>query len=374
VAKHLLVIGAGAFGLFCARAAIECGWRVSVIDKRQSPAQAGAGCASASAAGMLGPLSETLLEPADANPALLPLGLEALALWGRLGPGLFGPAYQLSGALHVGSRTQAAQLLALATRAREAGLDVQVRRGGGVRAAWPGLGFAASIAVQIRAEALVQPVSALGQLEKVIGAACRFGIHLDGLGRERGVWRAQLSDGATIDADEVLICAGFSPAMFDLAPSLKALQPVTGVIAAMRAPVPLQTVVRGPGFYLAPRGGHEVVLGSSMQFGVIDLKPDVKEVRKLAARLFTFAPTMKSATEVARWAGVRAMSPDWAPLIGRDPATGVLVAAGAGRNGWLLAPLVGEVITALLQDRPVPALWAKLNPSRFSSATPPSPA
>ncbi len=369
--KHLAIVGAGVFGLFCARAAQAAGWRVSVIDPRPTPAQIGGRCASASAAGMLGPLSETLMEPHPSSPMRLGLGLAALRLWAELGPDLHGAAYQPCGALHVGGRDQADALMALAARALEVGFGAKILRGGAVRAAWPGLGFRASLAVKVEQEALVQPLAALAALEKALADSARFGVAVEDISQSQGLWRVALSDGETLAADEVLLSSGYAPAVMAWAPALQVLVPAAGVMACLRAHAP-PFVVRGPGFYLAPRADGGVVLGSSMQFGVRDAKPDVKELRKLAARLFDFAPTMKSAPELARWAGVRAMSPDWGPSIGRDAGTGLLVASGAGRNGWLYGPLAGQIITAHLSDRRLSDEWASLDPNRFSSAEPSS--
>jgi glycine oxidase len=370
--KHLIVVGAGVFGLFCARAAQDAGWRVTAIDPRPALAQRGGRCASASAAGMLGPLSETLLEPAPLDPLKLDAAMEALRLWTDIGADFFGAAFQPIGALHVGGVAQAETLTQLAHTARELDLGGKILRGGAVRAAWPGLGFRASLAVRIDGEALIAPTPALARLEKHLGAACRFGIALAGFDKTASGWRAALGNGETLDCDEALLCPGFAPELFGLATSLQVLQPAAGVMAALRAPLALKTVVRGPGFYLAPRGEGEIVLGSTMQWGVSALTPDVKELRKLAARVFEFSPAMRAAPEAARWAGVRAMSPDWAPLIGRDAQTGLLVAAGAGRNGWLYGPFAGAIISALLHDKLLPLGADRLDPQRFSFAAPPS--
>jgi glycine oxidase len=48
--------------------------------------------------------------------------------------------------------------------------------------------------------------------------------------------------------------------------------------------------------------------------------------------------------------GVRAATPDGLPLVGRSSTPGVWIAAGARRNGWLLAPLIAKVLTAALTD------------------------
>jgi glycine oxidase len=64
-------------------------------------------------------------------------------------------------------------------------------------------------------------------------------------------------------------------------------------------------------------------------------------------------------------AGVRAATPDGLPMVGASSASGVLVAAGARRNGWLLAPLVAQLIAACVTGRDPGPYAAKLDPRRF---------
>ena len=60
------------------------------------------------------------------------------------------------------------------------------------------------------------------------------------------------------------------------------------------------------------------------------------------------------------------MSPDSWPMIG--PSGDVLIAAGHSRNGWLLAPITAEIITAYVMGADIPAEWAALSPDRFGNA------
>jgi glycine oxidase len=46
-------------------------------------------------------------------------------------------------------------------------------------------------------------------------------------------------------------------------------------------------------------------------------------------------------------------------------SNGVLVAAGHSRNGWLLAPITAEIITAIVFGASLPPAWAALAPQRF---------
>jgi glycine oxidase len=60
------------------------------------------------------------------------------------------------------------------------------------------------------------------------------------------------------------------------------------------------------------------------------------------------------------------MSPDGWPLIGAS-GEGLLVAAGHSRNGWLLAPVTAEIITAYVFGANIAPPWAALSPQRFES-------
>jgi glycine oxidase len=64
-------------------------------------------------------------------------------------------------------------------------------------------------------------------------------------------------------------------------------------------------------------------------------------------------------------AGVRAATADGLPLVGRSREPGVLLAAGARRNGWLLAPLVAAIIVACVTEREAGPYAARLDPRRF---------
>jgi glycine oxidase len=55
------------------------------------------------------------------------------------------------------------------------------------------------------------------------------------------------------------------------------------------------------------------------------------------------------------------------PLVGFSQSPGVLVAAGARRNGWLLAPLVGRMVAALACEADPGPYAGRLAPGRFAA-------
>jgi glycine oxidase len=145
---------------------------------------------------------------------------------------------------------------------------------------------------------------------------------------------------------------------------LAQVRPAKGHLVPVVTPAPLPLSVRAPDFYLAPREG-EIVLGSTMEFGAFDRRVERARVRALLEAAHRALPGLVRAREDApAWAGVRPMSPDWAPLIGRSGP--VLVSCGHSRNGWLLAPISAEIICAHVFEEDLPALWAAFHPGRFN--------
>jgi glycine oxidase len=53
-------------------------------------------------------------------------------------------------------------------------------------------------------------------------------------------------------------------------------------------------------------------------------------------------------------------------MAGPAAAPGVLLAVGARRNGWLLAPLVAQTIAACVTGRDPGPYAARLDPGRFA--------
>jgi glycine oxidase len=147
---------------------------------------------------------------------------------------------------------------------------------------------------------------------------------------------------------------------------LDVLTPIKGHIlraAGAFAPAP---VVRARGAYLC-RSEGEAVLGATMEAGRDDSAVD----EALVERLLAAAAPLTAGLGPVAWraaAGVRAATPDGLPLAGAGARAGVILAVGARRNGWLLAPLIaGAVLDAALGRAPGAAA-ARFDPRRLASS------
>ena len=335
---RVAVAGAGVFGLACALELAKAGAQVSVHDPKRPLEQN----ASRVAAGMIAPVSEALTD-ASARPHV-DLLLAAGALW---------PAFAAGNGLDL-DRTGT---LLLGDEARLAGLEAALsalgrsshRLGPAELPDFP-LGFAAGLGALAIAEDWRIDASALLSMGVVAG--------------ELGVAFSDAPpDLQTID--RLVVATGWSPSSARLAPELKVLSPIKGHILSLPYLGYMGPVLRGPGAYAVPSDLGPLI-GATMEVGRGESAVDAAVAGDFAARASGVFPRLAEFPWIAA-AGVRAATPDGLPMVGESAADGVILAPGARRNGWLLAPLVGRMVAeAALGHDPGP--WAKrLDPRRFDA-------
>jgi glycine oxidase len=182
--------------------------------------------------------------------------------------------------------------------------------------------------------------------------------------RSVGATSARLSGGEVVTADHVVVAAGYGAR--DLAasvPSLSHLAPIKGHVLDLPTGAGAgPRITRSPWGYLAEYGGH-AKFGASMQFGRDDLAIESEVVADLKSRAAAMLPGLDLSHAVPR-VGIRASTPDGWPLIGRD-ATGVWVAVGMRRNGYVFAPYAAQTILAMIGGGAAPAGAEAYNPNRF---------
>jgi glycine oxidase len=334
------VAGAGALGLSTALALADAGCAVSVCDPGEPRA-------SAVAAGMLAPAFEAVLDP-EATPHA-DLLFAARNLWPALAARA-GVALDRSGALAVGDDTWldgvAAGLVRLGLHGAELGRTT-------IEALAPRLSPALARGVLVREDWRLEPRGALAALR----AAC------EAAGVEFRTERVR-GRGA---ADALVLATGYDMALADAAPELSVLTPIRGQILRFADARGGAVSVRTAGAYAVP-GADGLAVGATMEAGREDLKPDPTALAPLSAALAQLYPHLAQATFGAG-VGVRAATPDGLPLAGPSATPGVVLATGARRNGWLLAPLVAQVVAACVTGRDPGPYAGRLDPRRFGGRT-----
>ena len=330
---RVVVAGAGAVGSVVALVLARQGAEVLLAD----PAAAGDN-ASGVAAGMLAPACEALLDEASASH--FPLLKDARDAWDRVLPDLAG-TLDRSGAI-----LQAQDAVAILARAEAAGMAVEPIGEAEARRRAPGLAAAGPFLFTPE-DWRLEPQAMLEALHERLTAA------------GGAVTRAEISD-LTPSADVLIRATGPGGD----------LKPIKGQILRFPGAGPKHgPVVRGEGVYVVPSAGG-VIAGATMEEGRSDRVIDTAAVARLAAGARRLFPALQAAAVEAR-AGVRAATLDGLPLVGPSqqgdggPFAQLFVARGARRNGWLLAPLIAEVLLDGLAGRPASAAAKAFDPARF---------
>ncbi len=331
------VIGGGVIGLSIAWRAAQAGWQVTVFD----PAPASG--ASWVAGGMLAPLSEGWPGEGD----VLELGAASLARWPDFAERLRAETdvdlFTAAGTLTVAfDSADATDLRTVAEWVGQQGYDVDLLGRDRIRELEPSLSRSIRLGLLAPTELAVDNRRLLDALRH---AAVGAGVELD----QRAVGAVD-----DLDADQIVIAAGDRSA--SLWPGLP-VRPVKGEILRLRsragvAPAPHRVIrarVHGRPVYLVPRGDGIVVGATQYEFGH-DTQVTVGGVRDLLADAETVFPSVGEYELHESSAGLRPMSPDNLPLIGRL-SDRVVVATGHGRNGILLTPITADAVVAELSGR-----------------------
>ena len=326
----VVIVGGGALGSAAGFALAEAGCEVTIVDQTRVPN------ASRVAAGMLAPAMEVALDPiATPHAELLK---RARAAW---------PAFAERAAVSLSERgAWALGSEAFANGVRErleaAGFRVGSRDIPAARAAAPGLGAGVQAGVFSPEDAVLDAPAALGALKA--GILSRGGRWLTGQAKDFAHGRLQTSEG-DLPFDRLIIATG---AGTGLVPDTDRLEPIKGHILTAGAFAYEGPILRGEGTYIAP-AGRGVRIGATMEAAdnLVASPEKAVQLKSAAARLL---PALADAA-VEVHTGVRAATPSGLPWVGPAKDGSTLLAVGARRNGWLLAPLVAEALVAHVFER-----------------------
>lgn len=337
----ITVAGAGALGLTTALALADAGAEVTVFD----PGAEG-GNASGVAAGMLAPAFEAVLD-AGTRPHF---GLLCAArdLW----PGLearIGVTADRAGAVAVGSTDFLARV---DEGLRGLGLHPTELERRALDGLAPGLAAGWGRGLLAREDWRIEARPALTALRAAAEAA--------------GVQFRQEQATGFEGGERLVIATGASRDLAVIAPELDLLSPIKGHILRTSDRAYEGVVVRGEGAYVTGAEGG-LTIGATMEIGAGDRAVDPAEVQRLQAAGARLFPELGQARFTAA-TGIRAATPDGLPLVGRGRHHGVLLAVGARRNGWLLAPLVARLITACVTEGEAGPYAERLSPARFGAS------
>ena len=340
----VIVVGGGPVGAACARELAAAGRKVLLLERGSDEGEGWR-----AAAGMLAAQAG-----AQGDDPLFELGMAGRELYGELAPGLQESIgvdiglWQEGIARMAADEADAAYLRAQVAWQRQQGHTCDWFDGTEVRARWPWLGPSHG-ALWAARDAALHPVRLVEALTK---DAARLGatiVHDRVVAVERRGDRViGVMGSESYAAADVVIAAGPWSRLIGGLPRPLSVEPIRGQMAALAWPEGIpRAIVLGRGCYLAARDG-EAVVGSTMEHAGYSPEVTAAGLADLFTGVSALCPALARGEVLRTWAGLRPMTPDGLPVLGREPKLdGLWYATGHGRNGVLLA-----AITAVILNRP----------------------
>ena len=357
VVPDLVVLGGGIAGLTSALAAAGRGMRVTVIDQPRS------GAASRASAGMLAPSIAGLPE------SVRPAALEARDVYPRF-------LAMLRDRTDIDVPLDRQGILELA--ASESDFEVRAARAGSSAERLDARALASLEpafaghpgAILHPGDGAVDTVTLMGALDVAVARQPKITRLTDEVASfdSRGNLPAFLSRGGTrYGSRRLLVAGGAWAGGLPGLPRPLPVRPVRGQLARLEG-LPIRHVTHMTDGYLVPRGGTLIVGATSEDAGF----ENATTPRGLAAlrAIATRAVAVLSHAPVAdHWAGLRPVSPDGLPILGRDPAQKALFyACGFSRNGILFGPWAAEQLAPVLAGAAPTETLAPFRVERFFDA------
>jgi glycine oxidase len=361
-----VVVGGGVIGSAIAYYLTKAGAQVILIERGEI-----GGEASGAAAGMLippagaaapGPFRDLCL----ASLALYPALIESIQRESRIMVECIE-----SGILVLAETRGLVQpLKAHARRQRETGVKTEWVEGAALREIEPALSDRVLGAAFSPEEKHVNPgllTRALARAAEAGGAEIQEHTMLTGfLGRGVLPYGVRTSAGEITNVDNIVLAAG--PWTDDLSGRLGVkvpTPPIRGQMLAYRSTV-VRHAVWGENGFLVPKTGGVVFAGATVEDVGFRKKTTARALAGLRYMATALVPALRSAEVVSAWAGLRPGSPDGLPIIGRLPGRdNVYVAAGHFRNGILLAPITGKLVSQLILESRTEMALKAFGPERF---------
>lgn len=194
----------------------------------------------------------------------------------------------------------------------------------------------AKAALQLGAEIRenTEVLSFIYQQGKVIGVKTNKGmIHCEQVVITTGAWAAKLMQETGLDID---------------------VYPVKGECFSIKTEEPVinTTIFSDKRCYLVPKRNGEIYIGATMIENTFDKNVTPGGIATLIERAGHLVPQMKDLPWERVWCGIRPQTGDGNPYIGEHPEwKGLFIAAGHFRNGILLSPITGTLVSDLLVGR-----------------------
>lgn len=209
------------------------------------------------------------------------------------------------------------------------------------------------------------------ELER-LGVKFLWETEVTGFAVEGGALRAIKTSKGQIEAQEVVLCGGVWSAQLAKELGLKIpMQAGKGYSLTLANPKQLPelcSICTEARLAVTPMDGA-LRVGGTMEMAGIDESITQRRVRGITRAFPQYFPAFeeKDFAEVKPWSGLRPVSPDGMPYIGRTQRwKNLTVATGHAMMGLSLAPATGKIVAELLAGEKPPVALDLMSPDRFA--------
>jgi glycine oxidase len=145
------------------------------------------------------------------------------------------------------------------------------------------------------------------------------------------------------------------------------IEPVRGQMVCLEAkPQLTRHVIFSRRGYIVPRRDGRLLAGSTSENAGFDKSVTAGGINKILQNAHEISPAISDLPIVDTWAGLRPRAADGLPVLGPCvEIDGLFYATGHYRNGILLAPITGELISEAIVEGVASPLLAPFSPERF---------
>jgi D-amino-acid dehydrogenase len=420
VGRHVVVVGAGVIGLFCALHCAYRGWRVSVVERHGERRD---GCSFGNtglivpshfvplaAPGMVAQALKWMLDP-RAPFHIKPRASWQLLRWGigfarACNPERARRAAALLHRLAMASRAGYEELAVpendfglrspgvlmlcktahgleeearAAQQAQALGMSAEVLDAGQAAARDPGVRMDIAGAVHYPLDCNLVPERLVAVLQRRLSEqGVRFVWHKDivqwALEGSR-IRAAVCADTERIEADEFVLAGGAWSATLAQALGIDIpMQAGKGYSLTLAQPAQSPqrcAVLTEARVAVSPMAGGTLRFGGTMEIAGLDEAVSAERIHSIVAAIARYYPQFGPADFVGirPWCGLRPLSADGLPYLGRPARySNLVIATGHAMMGVTLGPVTGKIAAQALAGEPTGFDMAQLSPDRYGSS------
>jgi glycine oxidase len=364
----VVILGGGVIGCSIAYYLSKADVQVSVLEREEIAAEA-----SSAAAGLLAPLEVVTGPKVGADLFLASWSITAALIAEIEAVSGVQVEYQRTGALHLVTNADEQSALHRYAKVWQAqGSDVTWLTGDQVRQYEPLLNPALDAALYIPHATSIRPrlmTRAYAEAARKLGAHIYEHTEVTGLQQHAGkVIGVQTGQGETIACQRVVIATGAWSAQIGSWLGLTIpVVPARGQILSLRQPAtPLQHTIFGNGVYLVPKVDSTIYVGATIERVGFNKSNTAGGLAWLLSGAIQLIPELEHATLANIWSGLRPLSSDSYPILGKAPGwENVILATGHGTGGFELSAITGKTIAELMTTGQTPELIQPFGLERF---------